>query len=487
MAFKAKKILVITIICILTVFVVSLVKVIWFAKEPGMPTETQVMPKVTTVQQPPIEDSVIGPKETSAEKRPVLNSKKMVIREKMRRAVENASKGNRRELGEITNTLEQHVSKELLPDYISYLGNDNAQVQLLGASALYHLKDKESKDAVYQYVQGKDFKQLEKMVYAQDMDERDYTQQMLASSLAIMTLGDIGDESVIPLLESLKGIKDLKLEFGYGTVHHALAMIGPEGIRILSKIRSGDDPRDKMRTESAIRHVKDPACIGALIEIVKNLECPENIRGAAISALSEMDNSKETIPFLISVMQSSEYSQYLREVAAKAIGTTDLPDARDALQKELENPDSTVSNACLLSLAANDPQKYLSEVMEWVMNTSLPMKDRKQLALGLFHMDAQVLAGHNEEIASGLTATDKDKHPADEVRVYIWKTLNKSTGQEVSLEVEDETLAYQELYGEIRQKTIRENVHASVAEVKEMVDTRIKSIIIKWQPEEGDL
>lgn len=405
-------------------------------------------------------------------------------------AVEKAKKENRQELSAIIRGLvtgKIAVPDGLLLDFAAFLKEKDPQAQLLGAVGMYTIKNQESKGPLREYLQSKDFEMLERQVYEGQLPERQYEWQLRASGIALLVLGELKDKSSIPLIESLRQVSDLKYEFGGGPVHEALVRIGPEGIRILSKIRSGDSLRDQMRTESAIRHVKDPACIVALIEIVENPECPGSIRGAAISALSEMDNSKETMPFLISVMQSSEYSQYLRDVAAKAIGTTNLPDARDALRKELENPDSTVSNACLLSLAANDPQKYLPEVMEWVMNTSLPMKDRKQLALGLFHMDAQILAGHNEQITSGLTATDENKHPADEVRIYIWKTLNKSTGQEPPLEVGDENIAYQKLYGDIDQKTIRENVHASVAEVKEMVDTRIKSIIIKWQPEKGDL
>jgi hypothetical protein len=67
----------------------------------------------------------------------------------------------------------------------------------------------------------------------------------------------------------------------------------------------------------------------------------------------------------------------------------------------------------------------------------------------------------------------------------MWKALHRATGEEPPLELMDGRLAYDELCYDFETKFNRENVHASAEEIDQMVNEKIKSIIIKWNPENG--
>jgi hypothetical protein len=69
----------------------------------------------------------------------------------------------------------------------------------------------------------------------------------------------------------------------------------------------------------------------------------------------------------------------------------------------------------------------------------------------------------------------------------MWKALHRATGEEPPLELMDGRLAYDELRYDFETRFTRENVHASAEEIDQMVNEKIKSIVVKWQPpKEGE-
>ncbi|MBM4046264.1 MAG: hypothetical protein FJ279_14230, partial [Planctomycetes bacterium] len=176
-----------------------------------------------------------------------LGEQPVLANEKLLDVVAKANRGNRNELRAMLHAFKRpgavQVSKDALPELVRVLKEDDAELQLLAAHGLYALKSPQTKDALVQFLGKKDFRKLEKRAHAGEISERSYESQLRASSLAVMTLGEIGDKSVIPLLQSLRGFKDLKFEWGGGPVEQALAKLGSEGLNTLYSI--GPDADDE--------------------------------------------------------------------------------------------------------------------------------------------------------------------------------------------------------------------------------------------------
>jgi hypothetical protein len=73
--------------------------------------------------------------------------------------------------------------------------------RLLGAKGLFLLKQKRSKDALVKYVSLRNYLKMMKDLEAGKMGEPEYQNLIYASMFAITTLGEIGDDSVVQLLD----------------------------------------------------------------------------------------------------------------------------------------------------------------------------------------------------------------------------------------------------------------------------------------------
>jgi HEAT repeat protein len=415
------------------------------------------------------------------------------IREKLHQAVENAKKDVRKEseLLEIIDALGTDeglpVSKELLPDFVSFLKEKDPRLQVLGTKGLYLLKSPDSKEALTEYLKGKDFAKLEKRVYSGEVDERQAEWEVRASSSAILSIGEIGDKSAIPLLESFRWFKELQFEWGGGPVERALAKLGPEGIRSLSNLGPKADYSQILKATEALRRVHDSNMAPALIETVKDANCVWNIRAAALGSLSQM-KGVDTLPSILEAMKESKYPKLLREAAAEEAGRTHRTEAEQALLEVLDDPNCDIRIACLYGLALLNPEKHVPRILKIVLDESAPFAEREELSDKMANaMEPKELKPHAEMLRMGIKAVKKGGSPADIIRVYMWKALHRATGEEPPLELMDGRLAYDELCYDFETKFTRENVHASAEEIDQMVNEKIKSIIVKWQPpKEGE-
>jgi len=556
------------------------------------------------------------------------------IRAILHRAVENAKTGDREELHSVIQSIgkpyEIYTSDKLLPDYISFLNDKDGDVQVLGATCLCSLKSPKSVDALVKYLQSKDFSKLEKMVSAGEVTEQDALCYLWAAPMAIMALGEIGDKSVIPFLESLRNI-DFHLEWGWGPVEEALAKLG--ALKSLSSVPAGADERQIGRTEHAIRSIKDPNlapelmamvrnkmvalstrcaamyALGGIIspgiaeflfEVINDSNCPEGLRlSAADSAVTMVSRTKDpiaekrllvyaenpssnirpnvllqlaicmpdkylgrwfetimdtnedpefrnklvemegaTFPSISIYMhdileahrdllynclnasdkngrpmdkireetwriinkilheahplelidEKSKYPKLLREAAAEEAGRTRPTGAEQALLKVLDDPNCDIRIGCLYGLAKLNSEKYVPKILNIVFDKSAPFAEREELSDKMANaMEPKKLKPHAEMLRMGIQAVKKDGSPADTIRVYMWKALHRATGEEPPLELMDGRLAYDKLRFDFETKFTRENVHTSADEIRRMVDEKIKSIVVKWQPpKEGE-
>lgn len=411
------------------------------------------------------------------------------VSDKLRQAVDTAKKDVRKEseLLEIFEALGTDkglpVSKELLPDFVSFLKEKDPRFQALGAKGLYLLKSPDSKKALSEYLKGRDFAKLEKMVSTGEVDERQAEWEVRASSLAILAIGEIGDKSAIPLLESLRGVKELHFEFGGGPVEQALGKLGAEGIRSLSNLGPTAPHSQISKAAEAVRAIHNPRDVPALIATVKDANCARGIRAAALDALSQMKEI-DTLPFILATMRNVKHPQYLRGDAADVAGRTHRPEAEKALLEVLDDPNCDIRIACLYGLALLNPEKHVPKILKIVLDESAPFAEREELSNKMANaMEPKELTPHAEMLRMGIKAVKKGGSPADKIRVYMWTALHRATGEEPPLELIDDKLAYEKLRYDFETKFNRENVHASAEEIDRMVDEKIKSIVVKWQPQ----
>ena len=172
-------------------------------------------------------------------------------------AVEKIRKGDRTVFSSLSQELARRADKiivppELLPEFVALLEEDKPELQLLGAQGLYILKSPQSKEALVKYLKTKDLHKTRRLAEEKKLDKDQYFTIMGASGYAIMTLGEIGDKSLVPFLESFRDVEGLRGEWGTGAAEKALAKLGAEGIESLSKLGPNADGNAIFAAQNAI-------------------------------------------------------------------------------------------------------------------------------------------------------------------------------------------------------------------------------------------
>lgn len=412
-----------------------------------------------------------------------------LTKEVFKQAVEKAEKGDLQEIGKISKAIgmlkKKDLPSELLPSFISFLQHENTEVQLLGTSGLFVLKDTQSMESLKAYLKKKDFKNLEKKLISHEISERSYGSEIRAASLAILTLGEIGDRSVVPLLESLKTVKDLKFEFGGSPVFEALAKLDFGDVASLNSLGEKPGSGEIMAAEKAIRGIKNPKKVPALIATVKDDKCNARLRIGALGALADMMKEAETFPFLLSVLKDEKYPLYLRESAVGNVARskTDAFEVEALLAEIVKDPKNELYPASLVAMMSLNPERYLTDILNRIIDKNAPLKEREKLANGLYnkvesgyYISKEQIAKREALMLAGIGAVLPDGEPADKIRILIWKTYNVATDKEPQLEVVDGMQAKDSL--SFKQKFRKENVHAPFEEGEKYADEKIKKILI---------
>jgi hypothetical protein len=105
------------------------------------------------------------------------------------------------------------VPWELLPLFTSLLQDQDTRVQRLGLAGLCRLKDSSSQQPLLKYIRRIDPRKLEAEQGNDPNRDQEYSHIMTNAATAVQLLGEVADESAIPFLEALYGIRDLKLEW----------------------------------------------------------------------------------------------------------------------------------------------------------------------------------------------------------------------------------------------------------------------------------
>lgn len=415
-----------------------------------------------------------------------------VSKSQLLQAVENAKEENRTELDEAILAIRKKntdISEELLPDFISFLKEKDPQVQLLGAEGLYRLKKSQSVPALTEYLKSRDIVGLEKAFDTGEVGAQEGKWIAKGFSAAILALGEIGDKSVIPLLESMRGATTLQFEFGGGPVEKALSQLGAEGVRSLSRI--GPNVRydaKVMKAEKAIREIRDPAKVPALIATVNDPNCLLNIRGASIQALGEI-KEVDSLPFILATLKQKDNPPYLRMTAAVTAAESGQPQVEQALLEILKEPQNDIFAGCLRALSSINNEKYMPVLINSMLDNSISLKQREEMATTISNSLQEQLKPHADLIAKGLKAVDAKGRPEDGIRFGAWRALNRATGEEPPLELRYPKNVRIHLSAAFSQKFkfAVENANASSAEIDIMVEQKLNSIIVQWHPQKEEM
>jgi HEAT repeat protein len=420
-----------------------------------------------------------------------------LIREKLLQAVEKAKRGDWREVDMAIQIVARdrgvNITEKMLPDFISFLKGENPQVQLLGAQGLYILKSPESKEVLFEYLKGKDFNRLEEMVSAEIIDRRHAGWEMQASSLAIMTLGKLGDKSVIPLLESVRQQANLEFEWGFSPVEEALAELG--AVEILSNIPPGSDEEQIRRAANAIRKIRDPNKAPELMTIVYDGNCAPTIRNSALEAVGKI-NAVGVPEFLLRLINDSQIPMSMRRTAViTAAQTGNEMFEETLLEIAVSNSEIRIEGLCGLALLK--PDKYLKNIFRMIRDEKEPDEFRNTLTGRLilyipWQQKRQMLEGQKDELYSCLNTNKTDGRPHDEIRIKVWRLINELFGEEPSIVLSSKsswgisTLKYI-IRDNLRQQWRNEPWNEpSIGELKEMTNEKFKRIVT-FLPEDSEV
>jgi len=370
---------------------------------------------------------------------------------------------------------------DLFSDYVSYLKDDDGQVQLLGARGLYELKNPKGIKALSDFLRSKDFIVLKKKAYAGELDSRQYKWEIRASIETILALGKIGDDSVVPLLESLRTTTEFQLEWGGGPVEKALAELG--SIKSLWSISQNARDKEIWNAASAVVGIRDATKVPELMATAVKDDIAQPVRQAALRALAEI-NSSDVPSFLVAVMNDAEYDLLLRGSAAVAAGRTKAKSIEEHLLAHSRNVESDIRAHAFVGLIMAMPDKYLDSWFDKLMDPNEDSAFRNKLAGLEYYIPRDVLISRREQLYKCLTAADTTGRPLDKVRLQIWCRINELYREEPQLILTtasaDMTL---HLRHPIRNKIMMANPHLSFQELKERVDERIKSIVQVYEPQ----
>jgi hypothetical protein len=291
----------------------------------------------------------------------------------------------------------------------------------------------------------------------------------------------IASQSVIPLLKFVSYTTDLQFEFGGGPIEWLLAHLGNNGVRSLAHFGPKADERKIMKAHSAIVGIHDPFKVPVLMEIAKDPNYLLGIRAAAIQALGGI-KEVDSLPFFIAILKDKKNPSYLRATAASAAAKSGQPQAEQALLEVLKEPQSDIYDRCLMALVRINPDKYLPVQINSMLDKSIPLKQREEMADALASCPPEWLKPHVDLIKKGLNAVDANGRPEDEIRAGSWRALNNATGEEPPLELCDSKSIREHLGAAFHQKFVRENVYASAEEIRLMVEKKLDSFIVQWHP-----
>jgi len=170
----------------------------------------------------------------------------MLTADLVNRAVTDARQDDTKLLADVEHAVRKgkvEVPRELLSLFTSFLEDKDTRIQRLGLVGLTHFRAPSSQSPLVEYIKRTNPRELEAKWGNDPQHEPEYSRTMTNAASAVLLLGDLADESVIPFLESLHGISDLKLEWAEDVIRKAIQKI---------KQRSSTAAREQLEKQGRI-------------------------------------------------------------------------------------------------------------------------------------------------------------------------------------------------------------------------------------------
>lgn len=363
----------------------------------------------------------------STESRASPVGKSKLTREAIRQAVEKARDKNPGELMALADSIGREkdirTRSDLLPDFEALLADEQPEAHYLGARGLFALKDPHSVRVLSEFLKSKaeGLRACNKPQLAPRYELPLLIWDVYASIFAVTALGEIGDRSVIPLLESLQGIRVIQLEWGGGTVEEALVQLG--SFKSLTRLKTGDDRSKIEQAAHAIGDIKDANAAPELMAAVQDQSVAEEIRGASLSALGSI-RAPQVPGFLVKILDDPNMPTQMRRTAAIAAGRTGDSSVEVPLKRYAEDRSSGIRADASMGLVILRPETYLGRWFQAVMDVRENTEFRTALAGKEFLIPRELLRSEKKRLTECLGATREDGRPLDEVRVQFWVIIN---------------------------------------------------------------
>lgn len=408
-----------------------------------------------------------------------------LARQKLQQAIKEAKEGNRANIHQIIDGFgkrkgdKTYVSEKLLPDYISFLKDKDAQVQFLGTQALYAINNPQSTKPLIEYLKSKNFKTWESKKKNREgisnQERYQYFYEIHATVAAIAALGNSGDKSAIPVLKSLQGVEYIQLEMVSNPVEIALAQLG--SYDSLMDISPNAERKKIQNASSAVRKIRDPNKVPELISTMLNSNIAGGIRSAAMDALAEM-NPPRIGDVFIKVVRDPNNSKSLRSLAAMAAGRTNDNSVEKHLLFYADDPKSDIRPYAFMGLVFGMPEIYLDHWFEKIMDPNEDLEFRKMIVGIRFYMSKSHLKDHRAQIYECLNANDKEGRPVDKIRIDVWCLINDIYREEpsVTLTTRDSRVTAP-IRSVIDLRIMRNNYRLRFKERQKMVEEEIQRIV----------
>lgn len=416
--------------------------------------------------------------------------------------VANAKNGNREDairLFRLLTTQEVQNDKfdsEWVPLFSSLLTTRDTSLQYIGVLGLAKIRTPECKQPLL------DFLTIWKREdISQTTELRAESDHFGAGMAAIMTLGEIGDESLIPFIESFRDV-GFPVEMGGGPVEYALSRLGTKGLDQLTK-NPPINENALLRIKNTISGIRSSDKIPWLISKVKNESANINIRFSALKSLGSMatrsvSQQNDAFNFLKDFIRETQYPKDLRGLAAEMIGKTGRKNAESILLDWLEQSNvCDIKDSCLLGLLDININKYLHRAFDIILDPNANEADREYLSGQLWAIINNKMELDKKPpitdgtllklIKEGLKAKNQYGYPFDMVRIYSWRMIYSLSGEEPQLVLScpskfDCHVCYI-FEQEYKEKLRRQGKDTSITldDIQEKINKRISQIVKRWE------
>jgi len=331
------------------------------------------------------------------------------------------------------------VSEELVPDYISFLKDENIFVQRLGVAGLSAIKSPKAVEALFEYVKNKDYadweKRLQELMNPNNTESWQLQYELETFRKAVDALGESGDKRFVPFLLGLfKSTNPEQVQI-IAPIGQALGKLG--ATRELFDMVTEANNQLFMHIHYALKSVKDPNKVPELKLIINDPNENSMVRCFAVSTLSGIEAAGVS-EFIIGIINDRNYPIEIRQTAMGTASQIKDPAAEEILLAHAQDANSPLRHPAFVGLLRCMPEKYINRFFETIMDPNEELNFKQQLTSEFNHsIKQEQLKKYRKQLYDCLNASDRDGHPNDDIRVFAWRQIHKVFNEKPSVVLSD--------------------------------------------------